>query len=184
MDRGVEEYRRYLEGDDSGLSDLVRRYRDGLTLFLTALTGDPFLAEDAVQDTFIRLAVRRPRYTGKSSFKTWLYTIGRNHAVDLVRRRKKLTGDEPDEAALADEARAVEQTCLTNERDRIVHACLTRLRGDYSEALYLKYFEDASNAEIARLTRRSVRQVENLLYKAKAALKKELLREGITNEDL
>ena len=82
MDNGESSYRRFLAGDDNGMVELVHEFRDGLMLYLRSYTDDISSAEDCVQDTFIKLAVKKPRFNGKSSFKTWLYTIGRNIAVD------------------------------------------------------------------------------------------------------
>ena len=58
MDPGESSYRRYLDGDDTGMETLVRMYMDGLLLYLNSILHDPHAAEDCVQDTFIRLAVR------------------------------------------------------------------------------------------------------------------------------
>lgn len=89
MDQGGEYYRRYLHGDQDAFVSLVQMYMDGLVLFLTGITGDVTLAEDATEDTFVKLGVKRPHYSGKASFKTWLYTIGRNTARDHLRRYRR-----------------------------------------------------------------------------------------------
>ena len=78
MDNGACSYRRYLAGDDNGLADIIREYRDGLIFFLNGFVNDPDTAEDLAEDVFFRLAVKKPRFREKSSFKTWLYAIGRN----------------------------------------------------------------------------------------------------------
>ncbi len=86
MDRGSENYRRFLDGDEAGLAEIVRDYKDGLILFLNSFVNDIHLAED----TFVRLGTRKPKNRGKSSFKTWLYTIGRNLAIDHLRRESRI----------------------------------------------------------------------------------------------
>lgn len=70
MDRGAECYRRFLDGDDAGLVEIVRDYKDGLTMYLTGLTGDIFAAEEIMEQMFFTLIAKKPRYSGKSSFKT------------------------------------------------------------------------------------------------------------------
>ncbi len=93
MDQGDEYYKRYLHGDQDAFVSLVQMYMDGLVLFLTGITGDVTLAEDATEDTFVKLGVKCPHYSGKASFKTWLYTIGRNTARDHLRRYVTLAED-------------------------------------------------------------------------------------------
>ena len=90
MDNGASSYRRFLDGDDYGMEELVRDYKDGLILYLNSYLNDFSIAEDCVQDTFIKLAIKKPKFNGKSSFKTWLYTIGRNTALCYLRKHKSI----------------------------------------------------------------------------------------------
>ena len=52
-DCGRDSYRRYLDGDDDGMVELIRLYRDGLILYLTSITGDIHMAEAAAEDAFV-----------------------------------------------------------------------------------------------------------------------------------
>ena len=90
MDNGASNYRRYLDGDDNGLSEIVRDYKDGLILFLNQFVNNFCVAEELTEDTFFRLITKKPKFFGKSSFKSWLYAIGRNVAVDYIRHNSKL----------------------------------------------------------------------------------------------
>ena len=184
MDNGESSYRRFLAGDDSGMVEIVRDYKDGLMLYLRSYTNDLSSAEDCVQDTFIRLAVKRPGFSGKCSFKTWLYTIGRNIAVDHMRslfRHRRLSID--DCGDLKDEA-DLEQSYLVSEERIILHRSLRRLKKEYQQVLYLTYFEDFGNSESAEIMGRSKKQIENLLYNARKALRTELEKEGFSYEKL
>ncbi|MBR5263719.1 MAG: RNA polymerase sigma factor, partial [Clostridia bacterium] len=86
MDHGESSYRRFLQGDRSGFEEIVRTYRDGLILYLYGYVSDFHLAEDLCEDTFFRLLVKKPRFDGRSTFKSWLYAIGKNLALDHLRR--------------------------------------------------------------------------------------------------
>ncbi len=86
MENGASSYRRFLDGDDSGFVEIVRDYKDGLILYLSSFTGDIYLAEELAEDTFVKLGIKKPRFSGRSSFRTWLYAIGRNAAIDRLRR--------------------------------------------------------------------------------------------------
>jgi RNA polymerase sigma-70 factor (ECF subfamily) len=153
-------------------------------LYLRSYTDDIGSAEDCMQDTFIKLAIKKPKFNGKSSFKTWLYTIGRNIAVDHKRRllrRKHVSLNECIE--IADEADLERSYLVTEQRINLRHA-ICRLKEDYQQVLYLTYFEDFSNEETARITGRSVKQIKNLLYNARKALRTELEKEGFSYENL
>lgn len=185
MDNGAGSYRRYLDGDDNGIIEIIRDYKDGLILFLNRYVHNIHVAEELAEDTFVRIVTRRPRFTESHSFKTWLYTIGRNLAVSYLRYEGKTAAvPAEDLERLADDEATLEQTYLRRERRIQVHRALARVRSDYAAALYLKYFEELSNEQIARVTGKRKRQVENLLYQAKRALRAELEKEGISDEGL
>ena len=185
MDHSEQAYRRYLDGDDGALAELIREHRNGLTVFLCAITGDESAAEEVMEDVFFRLAVKKPKFKGKSSFKTWLYAIGRNAALDHVRQRRRLVQTPPeDQLDRLPAAGDPEKDCIREETKRTLYRCIASLPPDYREALTLSYFEDLKNAQIAAVMKKNKRQVENLLTRARAALKKELEKEGIGLEDL
>ena len=90
MDNGASSYRRFRDnGDESGLIEIIRDYKDGLILYLSSIVGDLNTAEDIAEDTFVVLGTKKPKDKGKSSFKTWLYTIGRNAAIDYMRKKAR-----------------------------------------------------------------------------------------------
>ncbi|MBQ7596856.1 MAG: RNA polymerase sigma factor, partial [Clostridia bacterium] len=88
MDNGASSYRRFLAGDDDGLAEIIRDYRDGLIFYLNGFVNNIHSAEDMAEDVFVKIAVKKPHFKGTSSFKTWLYAIGRNEAYGAARRRK------------------------------------------------------------------------------------------------
>ena len=77
-----------------------------------------------------------------------------------------------------------ERDLLKAETNRTLYLCIGRLPPDYRQALTLSFFEELDNGQVAAVMKKNRRQVENLLYRAKAALKKELEKEGIGHEDL
>ena len=183
MDNGASSYRRFLDGDDYGMEELVRDYKDGLILYLNSYLNDFSIAEDCVQDTFIKLAIKKPKFNGKSSFKTWLYTIGRNTALCYLRKHKniKVLIDECEKmSAEAD----LERDYLKEERRITVRRTIRKLKADYQRVLYLTYFEGFSYAEAAVIMEKSGKQIENLVYNAKRSLRSELEKEGLDYEEL
>ena len=184
MDNGALNYRRFLDGDDQGMEELVRCYKDGLLLYLNSYINDLSIAEDCVQDTFIKLATKKPRFKGKSSFKTWLYTIGRNMALYYIRKNKINSYELIDEYEKMSAETDLEKDYLIEEQKIALHRILYTLKEEYRRVLYLAYFEDFSNTEISRIMGKSSKQTENLIYNAKKTLRSELEKEGFKYEKL
>ncbi len=185
MKDGAESYRRYLDGDDSAVEDIVFLYRDGLIFYLYSFVSDFDTAEELAEDTFFKLVAKKPRYGAKSSFKTWLYAIGRNVAIDYLRRearRRSLSLD--DCSKERDTAPAIEEQYVKNERDAAVHRAMGVLKPEHRQVLYLIYFEGLSSAEIALIMKKSPRSVDTLAWRARGALKAELYKEGFVYEGL
>ena len=185
MDNGASSYRRFLDGDDKGIAEIVGDYKDGLILYLNGYVNNIFIAEELTEDTFFRLITRKPKYLGKSTFKSWLYTIGRNVTIDFIRHNSKVlnTPIEDMENYLTEE-KSLEQSYIKEERKIIVHKALSELTTDYRTILWLVYFEGFSNKEVAMVLNKSDRQIKNLLYRAKQSLKSKLEKEGFVYEEL
>ena len=184
MDNGASSYLRFLDGDDKGLVEIVGDYKDGLILYLNGYVNNIFIAEELTEDTFFRLITKKPKYSGRSTFKSWLYAIGRNVAVDYIRHNSKIlnTPIEDLENYLSEE-QSLEQSYIKEERKLVVHKALSELTTDYRTILWLVYFEGFSNKEAAIVLKKSERQIKNLLYRAKLSLKSILEKEGFIYEE-
>jgi len=183
MDKGQTYYERYLEGDEDALLDILREYRDGLVLYINTHVGNISLAEEVALDTFAKLTVKRPRFRGEGSFKTWLYAIGRNLAIDTLRKRKDhVPLDEVEGVSATDTL--IEEEYLRTEKNAAVRRCMNNLKAEHTQALWLVYFENFTYADAARVMKKTKRQFDSLIFRAKTSLKAELEKEGITHDEL
>ena len=182
MDNGASSYRRFLDGDDNGIVEIIRDYKDGLLLYLNSFTNNLSLAEDCVQETFIRLVTKKPRFREESAFKTWLYTIGRNIAIDALKKHRNDVS--LDEVAELTDMHNLEQDYLKEEQKILIHRAIHRLKPEYQRAIYLSYFEGFHHEEIAKIMHKTKKQIGNLLFNARKSLKIELEKEGVSHEDL
>ena len=80
---------RFQAGDENAYIELVNRYRDRLINFVFLFLGDRELSEDVVQDTMLKLYVKKHNYREIAKFSTWIYTIARNLANTELRKRKR-----------------------------------------------------------------------------------------------
>ena len=186
MDNGANSYRRYCEdGDTEGLVELIREYRDGLILYLDTFVCDIRTAEELAEDTFVLLGTKKPKDKGKGSFRTWLYTIGRNIALDhlrAVKRRNEAPLEDCEE--LTDDECSLEEAFIREERRITVHRALKKLTPDQQQILWLVYFENFTIRDAAKLMKRSAHAAETLAYRARSALKAKHLEEGFVYEEL
>ena len=185
MNNGASSYRCFLNGDDKGLEDIVRDYKDGLIFYLNGFVNNIYIAEDLMEETFFKLIIKKPKFSEKYSFKTWLYKIGHNVAIDYIRHNSKIKTSSIDnlENIIADEYN-LEKTYIKNENKIIIHNALKNINSEYRQILWLVYFENFSNKEIELIMKKNSRQITNLLYRAKMSLKHELQKEGFDYEKL
>ncbi|HRR78448.1 MAG TPA: RNA polymerase sigma factor [Ruminococcus sp.] len=184
MDNGASSYRRFLEGEKEAIVEILSEYSDGLVLFIYSITGNISLAEEITEDVFCELLLKRPGYNSKSSFKTWLYAIARYKAFHLMKRRKRFSDAPVDELYDIAGKEDLERDYLKTEQKIQLHKALERINEEYSQVLHLTFFEGFSNSETAKIMDKSNRQIENLIYRAKKALKNELEKEGFVYEEL
>ncbi|WP_295868150.1 RNA polymerase sigma factor [uncultured Oscillibacter sp.] len=174
-------YRRYLGGDDEGLNALMERHGDRLTLYLDGCLHDTHEAEDVMIEAFARLIASRPDIRD-GGFRAYLYKTARRLALRLLARRRARQTFSLDELTEEPEGRElVEQTVQAAESGRILRACMAELRPDYREALFLVYFEGLSHAEAAAVMGKWEKQVADLVYRGRNALRKRLEQEGISH---
>lgn len=163
--------------DPNDLERLLKAYRPGLIFFIQRLVGDPDTAEDLAIDSFLELLVHPLRYNGRSSTKTYLFMIGRSKALNYLKRRARLSPepipeDHPDDTSL-------EEQFLADERRRALHTALNTLPEEMRAAVHLVYFEELSYRQTAQVLKKTEKQVDNLLFRAKAALRNQLRKDDL-----
>jgi RNA polymerase sigma-70 factor (ECF subfamily) len=160
------------------LDELILQYQHRLLRYLLYLTGNRELAEDLFQETWMRVLLRGSQFNGNSRFDTWLFTIARNLVIDLRRRRSMASLEEMCEAG--DEERPFEvvsqektpfEHLATLESGQLVAEALLTLDPLHREVLVLRFHEEMSLEEIARMTRAPLSTVKSRLYRGLAALK-------------
>lgn len=184
MGNDADCYRRFLDGDDNGLREIIDIYYNGLTLYINGIVRSEAETEDIVQETFVRLAVKRPRYYPKYTFKTWLFTIARNIALNYIKRYIVRFYDQPiDDYITLSDGTDVEKEHLRSEQNIQLHRAMKTLNPDYYQVLYLTYFEGLDTSQTAKVMGRSKRQIGDLLYRAKGSLKSKLEKAGFKYEE-
>ncbi|HEX8210132.1 MAG TPA: sigma-70 family RNA polymerase sigma factor [Longimicrobium sp.] len=148
--------------------DLERLYREHsvqLLRYLQRLSGDPELAADAVQETFMRLANRPPE---GGAVRAWLYRVGTNVVIDSSRthrRRLRILAGSPECAPLADPPLDPEAALDREERRREVQAALAALSARDRTVLLMRA-EGFAHREIAATIGVSTQSVGSITLRA------------------
>lgn len=178
MDNGESSYRRFLEGEESAFDEIMKELFDKLVFFINRYVHDLHAAEDIAIDVFSDLLVYKYRYNFKVSLKTYLFMLGRSRALNYIKHRKVIDFVPLDNAENAAEGQALEDAVICGERKRVLNEALTKLTEDMRVAVYLVYFEDLSYEEAAKVMKKTRKQVDNLLYRAKGELRIVLGKDG------
>jgi RNA polymerase sigma-70 factor (ECF subfamily) len=164
----------------------MERHQARLLRYLRRLLGDETMAEDVFQQTWIRVSERIRRYDASRPFGPWLLTVGRNLALDHLRRSRPEGLDEgPEPAAPAEGAGSTEDPLArlaARERRERLGAVLDGLAAHDREVLTLRFEEELSLKEIASLTGAPLPTVKARLYRAMTRLRARLLDQGPREE--
>lgn len=159
-------------GDQRALAQLVQRHGGWAARFAERMTGSPHVAEEVVQNAFLRLWNSAERWEGRSRFTTWFYRVLHNLAVDELRRRR--SGHEELDEALVDPAATPPQLLEQERRAARVRAALERLPERQRAALVLRHYEGCSQGEAAQILGISEGALESLLSRGRATLREQL----------
>ena len=158
-------------GDLGRLGELFERHHKHLFNFFLRLTRERSVAEDLVQEVFVRMLKYRATYREDAEFTPWMFRLARNAATDLWRARpKELPADEnlPEPAAdLPHPADAMEEI----DRRRRLAKALDRLPAEKRELLLLARFSGMRYDEIGELLGVSVGAVKVRVHRAMKDLK-------------
>lgn len=147
---------------------LYARHSRSVFTFLLRSLGDCQIAEDLLQETFLRVFAYRDDYRPTAAFRTWLFTIARNLLIDQFRQRRgrpELESDETLEAVGASGASPL-QHAEARELDERLQAAVLRLPPSQREVLLLSRFAGLDHEEIARITETSPAAVRVNLHRA------------------
>ncbi len=178
MDHGACSSRRFLNGDEGAFDEIMSTYFDHLVFFINRYVNNYHTAEDIAIDVFSDLIVHRHRYNFKVTLKTYLFMIARSRALNYIKRGKILIISEIQESDLASDGDELEENILNDDRKRRLHRAMNELNEEMRCAIHLVYFEEMTYEEAARAMKKTAKQIDNLLYRAKKALYIILERDG------
>lgn len=160
-------------GDRQAFTELVCRHQNGVVSLIYRMCGDPQQAEDTAQEAFVRVWQNLDRYKPQHSFRSWLYRIAANVALDSLRRERPST--ELDSLPLADASAGPEQSAEERQRAVQVRKAIARLSPPLRMVLILREYQELSYQEIAEALDIPTGTVMSRLSTARSQLRQELL---------
>ncbi len=177
----------HCRGDSAAFSELVRRYGDSILGYLMRMSGNHHQAEDLFQETFKRVHEKARTFRG-DKFKSWLFTIATNVAIDGLRRRRRMRivslnqkldctdqdGEELSAVALADDSYEPSREAAKAEQAEKVRGAIESLPARQRATLVLAYYQQLSYPEVAKVMGCSLGTVKTQMYRALRTLAQKL----------
>jgi len=183
------------QGDASAFNLLVWRWEKPLFNFVYKYVGDAALAQDLVQETFVRMVKSIGRYSHRGAFSTWLYRVAINLCKDHARRKRLpvvslqdyYTTDSGEKVfvrdRVADENARTDAAIESADREELVRRLLAGLSDEQRVVILLKEYQELTFTEIAESLDIPEGTVKARLYRGLRAMRRQLELEEGTLDD-
>ena len=170
-----------MAGSQSAFEQILRRFQRPVLSFILRMTGDPALAEDLAQETFVKAFRSLAGFDSTRRLSSWLFRIAHNTAIDALRRSKAPTVALGEGAAAIDPpapaaADPVERVAL----GRALQAAMATLRPDQRAAIVLRYEDGLSFEEIGRVLGMPAATARSHVHRARKELARQMTEAGWT----
>ena len=167
------------QGNKDAFNELITFYYPFILKYLIKLTSDEELANDMLQETFLKLikSIDKYKIKGKASFSTYLITIAKNCYLDYIKKNKNCT-TVIDIESISDSKYFVDNIIKNNDLDTVIEE-IERLPDEQKVAMKLKYLEGYTLKEIANLQKTKPETIKSRLHEGKKKIKNELKRRNL-----
>jgi RNA polymerase sigma-70 factor (ECF subfamily) len=165
------------KGDLEAFEVLYDRYQKRLFHFILRFAREKSLAEDILQETFIRVLRAGKSYRKGSRFSTYIFTIARNLCLDALKsweRRHLLLSQEDEIERAADKSKGPDKILEETGTAKIIQSAIEALPADQREVLILSKYSGLAYDEIARIVNSTPTAVKQKAYRAMQSLKQRL----------
>jgi RNA polymerase sigma-70 factor (ECF subfamily) len=180
-------------GDRGAFAELVDLYKDKIYHLAYRMLNNKHEAEDAVQETFLRVYTNLHRYDEQQKFSTWIFRIGTNHCIDRLRKRKhsaySLDAEMPDGegndyySMLPGNEDTPEKQIILSETQMLIRKAIDALPEKYKSVVILRYLQDMSLQEISDVLDMPVTTVKTRVHRGREYLRKRLEQEPSLTDD-
>lgn len=158
-------------GDDEAFTELFNKLHQPVLNYIYHMLGDRQRAEDVTQDAFIRAHNQLGKLGPPYDFKSWVFRIASNLAIDMLRRERRLVDLDEDEPMMPPNGpttrRPAERKVQRQQERRAVWASLDQLPTNYRQALVLREINQLSYQEVSRALDVSYTNARQLVHRAR-----------------
>jgi RNA polymerase sigma-70 factor (ECF subfamily) len=160
---------KYLKTQKGAYFDILyKRYSSKVYARSISLLKNEELAQDAVQDVFIKILTNLSKFGGKSKFSSWIYSITYNHCIDFIRRNKKIQTVGMDSVLeIKDTGSEIADKELLETKFEQLKVVLEELPVRDKTVLLMKYQDGMSIKEICDITEKTESAVKMQIKRAK-----------------
>ncbi|MBG9577180.1 RNA polymerase sigma factor SigX [Cytobacillus firmus] len=178
---------------DSVFDELYKKYHQDVFQFLFYMVKNKELAEDLVQEVYIRVLKSYERFEGKSSEKTWLFSIARNVAIDSFHKQKGwkqkiIEKFDWSTQQVKDELPLPEEIAVQREEIQMIYRCLDLCTIDQRLVIIMRYIHELTITETADSLGWTESKVKTTQHRALKVLKNHMehfkAKEGMDNEGI
>ena len=175
------------EGAQTAYRELIRRYQRPVFSLVYRMVRDRELAEDLVQETFIKVLNAIERYRPEFKFSSWIFKIANNATIDHLRRKElttlsleggpdATTQDQLEATALqlGDSSESQLEELEGRELGTAIERAISQLRPEYRSCIILRHIEGRPYDEIADVLGLPIGTVKTYIHRARAELKEAL----------
>ena len=166
----------YLKGDEKSLEILIKRYLGPIYGFVFRFVGNREDAEEIAQEVFVKVWRNLKKFNQSKSFKTWIFSIAKNTAVDFLRKRRIQFFSETEIETVADPMPLPQELLEKAEAAKLLESALNKLELKYRMVLYLYYNDHFNFREIAEILGEPLNTIKSRHRRALIILKKLLLK--------
>ena len=169
-----------INGDVESFEQLISPYTKQLLNYIFRMLKNREDAEDALQDTYIKVYNSLKSFQGNSSFRTWLYKVATNVCLDHLRKQKntanvslnQTTPDGEYEFQISDDTYSPEVSAKRKAAFNALNTAMNKLEEDQRQAVSLRDIHGLSYDEIAQVTDTTIGTVKSRINRARQALRK------------
>jgi len=164
---------RIAAGDQAAMKQVYELHSGPLFHFVKNWLADPHEASDIVHETMLEVWRRADRFQGKSSLKSWIFSIARNKSIDKNRKSSRVSYTDEVPEITDDVPNPVEVLEASEDALRI-KACVAQLSEAHQRMIHLAFYEDLSYKEISEIEGCPIGTVKTRILHAKKLLMRDL----------
>ena len=160
-------------GDQTAMKQVYELHSGPLFNFVKNWLADPHEASDIVHETMLEVWRKADRFQGRSSFKSWIFSIARNKSIDRNRKSSRMSHADDVPEMMDNDITPIEALELSQDAD-LLKGCISRLSETHRRMIHLAFYQDLSYKEISEIEGCPIGTVKTRILHAKKLLMRDL----------